>query len=102
MQRMAFEAKYTAEQKTAIVEAYTDPRHSAADVRRLATEGQLETAGGARLAPFDVPEGSIRSFARQARVVTRRIYGGPLTGTSDEMIEQIRQRLITGLQEEWD
>jgi hypothetical protein len=90
--RKPFEAKYTDEQRAAVVDAYEDRKiQPASRVRRLAQAGELSG-----LEPFDMPESQIRYLASQLR---KKRAGLAVSKVGDmphrDGIEALRRRLMS-------
>jgi hypothetical protein len=61
-------SRYTQWQREAIAAAYTLATATAGRVAELAAAGELEHPTGVRLGPLEIPESTVRSMARRARV----------------------------------
>lgn len=92
-----YEQRYSSDAKEAVCVAWNDKQiRPAARVRELAASGLLTRPDGSRIDPFDIPEGSIRSFAKEQR---RRRAGRHKTELAKvgarDAIEALRVRLVS-------
>jgi hypothetical protein len=95
-------SRYTLWQRDAIATAYTLTDATARRVAQLAAAGELEHPAGARLAPFEVPENTVRSIARRERI--RRAAAQAAVPLVDQpprdAVERLRQRFVAALDTE--
>lgn len=93
---VAFEPKYDAAQREAIVHAYSElgirPAHH---VVRLAAHGELPLVRGRRVAPFAIPEDTVRSMTREYRRKRAGLVRSRLLGEEPrDALELLRRRLV--------
>ena len=95
-------SRYTQWQREAIAAAYTLTTATAGRVAELAAAGELEHPSGGRLGPFQIPEASVRSIARRARV--REAQAEALaelwTLPPRDAVERLRCRLVDSINRE--
>lgn len=88
-------AIYSRDQREALAAAYGETDTTAADVVALAANGTLRHPDGVTLAPFTVPENTVRSVAR--REAAREAARKPEPTIADlphrDAVEQLRRRL---------
>ncbi len=89
-------SRYTQAQRQAVAAVYASTTATAGDVSALAAAGELEHPTGARLAPFDVPESTVRSIARRDRL--RDLAASAATSVVDvppqDAVERLRVQLV--------
>jgi hypothetical protein len=93
---LGFSERFTEAQREAAARAYVD-RHvrPARAVAELARGGELESADGERLAPFEIGESTIRSFAGTcAFAVAARSSRIWRPRDPPDAVEVLRQRLV--------
>jgi hypothetical protein len=91
----AIQAKYSQEQRDAVIAAAVDHQTSAAEVARMAARGQLHGKDG-QVEPFEIPASTVRSEARKER---RRRAGKEVSELAarpaHDAVETLRRRLIS-------
>lgn len=85
--------KYSDEQRAAVAAAANTPGLTAKRVRELANAGELRSGDGRHLEPFDVPENSVRHYARMARLRPAAGTSAAAPGSGDD-VGQLRRRLL--------
>jgi hypothetical protein len=86
--------KYSDEQRDAVAAAANTPGLTARRVRALAGAGELRTSEGRGLEPFEIPENSIRHYARKARLRPTAEPADAATPTSGDEVRALRRRLL--------
>lgn len=99
----AFDEHYSDEQRDAIASAWNDKGvRPAVRVAQLALAGELTRPDGSKLAPFGgrdgkpVPEGTVRSLARDERLRRRGETNSELAKAAPrDAVEMLRKRLVS-------
>jgi hypothetical protein len=100
----ALAARYDRWQREATASAYTLTTATAGRVAELAAAGELDHPAGARLGPFEIPESTVRSIARRARV--KEAAAEAALGLADmeprDAVERMRLQLADVIDAEFD
>jgi hypothetical protein len=98
----AHAARYSQWQREAIIAAIETPGTSAPRIARAARAGTLEHPSGAQLGPFEIPENTVRSIARRARIKREAAQAAIelVDQPPRDAVEFLRRRLITAIDTE--
>ncbi len=97
-------SRYTRWQREAIAAAYTLTTATAGRVAEVAAAGELEHPSGGQLAPFEIPDSTVRSIARRARAkeATAQATLGLAEMEPRAAVELLRVQLADVIDREFD
>lgn len=96
-----WERKYSDQQRRAVIQARLERGLPAKAVSELAARGELVALNGDKLEPFEIPEGTVYSYGRNAESRRRRAATSTLADQpAQDAVEEIRRRLVAALDHE--